>query len=397
MGDRMCDLVKLRKEIDSIDCDLANLFEKRMEIVSKIADYKKQNHLEILNELREKIIIQDKINHLNNEIFKDSVQEFFSSIMKISREYQSQLIQPNYSSSNNNYNMLNKNDQNSEIKLNNKSDCKDLIVGFQGVPGSYSHQALLDYFGNRVKTKHVKEFEDIFTELQNNKINYGVLPIENSSTGGISEVYDLLNKYNFTIIGEVCVKVNHHLLAINGSKIEDIVEVYSHPQAISQCSEFLKSNSHWKLIPYSNTAKSAEFVKNEGKKNIAAIGSKSASKLYGLEILKININSNTTNTTRFAILSKDFMPDNSFDKISVIFSTAHEVGSLYRVLQAFSENNINLLKIESRPIKDKPWEYLFYADFAGNLNDEKVKSAIESVKNNCNYFKLLGNYKAFSL
>lgn len=394
MGDKMCDLLELRKEIDSIDCQLANLFEKRMEVVSKIAEYKKQNHLEILNASREELVIKDKLNHMNNAEFKDSMEEFFTSVMKISRDFQSQLVHSDYCSSDSKVEQLNITSKNLETKLINLNS-KNLVVGFQGVPGSYSHQALLEYFGNKVKTKHVKEFEDIFLELQNNKIDYGVLPIENSSTGGISEVYDLLNKYNFSIIGEICIKVNHHLLAVNGSKIEDIDEVYSHPQAISQCSEYLKNNSHWKLIPYSNTAKSAEFVKNEGKKNIAAIGSKSASELYGLEILKSNINSNSTNTTRFAILGKQPINDNSHNKISVIFSTAHKVGSLYKVLRSFSENNINLLKIESRPMKDKPWEYLFYTDFAGNLKDEKVLSAIESVKNNSYYFKLLGNYKAF--
>lgn len=271
---------------------------------------------------------------------------------------------------------------------------RGLTVGFQGVPGSFSQQALFDYFGNDVSTKAVWDFEDIFTAIRNNDIDYGVLPIENSSTGAISEVYDLLNKYEFHIIGEVCLKVDHCLMGIRGVDVDDITEVYSHPQAFSQCAEFLKSYPMWRLIPYHNTAKSAEYVKMKSSKSMSAIASRKAAELYDLEILKNNINSNTTNTTRFVVIARNMEVDEKNDKVSVVFSTAHKAGSLYNVLRYFAENNINLLKIESRPIKDRPWEYFFYIDFEGNLNDETVKIAVRSVKDNSSYFKLIGNYKA---
>lgn len=266
-------------------------------------------------------------------------------------------------------------------------------VGFQGVPGSYSEQAVHDYFGVDTATCPVRDFEDIFTALNDGKIEYGVLPIENSSTGAISQVYDLLNRYNNYIVGEVCVEINHNLLGVKGSRIEDIIEVYSHPQGFEQCSEFLKVNSEWKLIPYRNTAVSAEYVKTQGSKSMAAIASRRASELYGLDIIVENINTNYNNFTRFAVIGKSMKIDENCDKISIVLSTQHKPGCLYNVLGYFAENNLNMLKIESRPIANRPWEYFFYIDYEGNLNDEKVRCATESIEKSSCYFKLLGNYQ----
>lgn len=267
-------------------------------------------------------------------------------------------------------------------------------IGFQGVPGSFSEQALFEYFGSHISTRSVKEFEDIFIELKRGTIDFGVLPIENSSTGGISDVYDLLNKYDNYITGEICLKVEHHLVGIEGMKLDDIREVYSHSQGFSQCREFLKDYPDWKLIPYYNTAKSAEYVMQQNSRSMAAISSCRASELYGLKILKSHINSNASNTTRFVVVGKELNTTTECNKITAVFSTAHKAGSLYKVLRHFAENNINLLKIESRPIIEKPWEYFFHIDFEGNLNDERVQLAVESVKENSSYFKFIGNYKS---
>ncbi|MCM8711599.1 prephenate dehydratase [Clostridium sp. SYSU_GA19001] len=365
----MDDLSKLREEIDSVDKDLVRLFEKRMEYVLKIAEYKKQHNLTILHKTREEEVIKRGLQSLNNKNFEGALEEFLNSLMKISKELQNQLL--------------------SSYEKNK------IVIGFQGVPGSFSEEALIEYFGDDVQRKAVEHFEDVFIELKNGKIDYGVLPIENSSTGAISEVYDLLNKYDFYITGEVCLKVAQNLLGIKGAKLEDIEEVYSHPQGFSQCSEFLKHCPSWTLIPYLNTAKSAEYVKKQNNKKLAAIGSKRAAKLYGLDILKPSINFNSNNTTKFVIISRDMKEDSYNNKISVVFSTSHKVGSLYNVLRCFAENYLNLLKIESRPLQDKPWEYFFYVDFEGNLKDETVQLAIEAVKNNSRYFKILGNYKKF--
>jgi chorismate mutase/prephenate dehydratase len=265
-------------------------------------------------------------------------------------------------------------------------------VGFQGVSGSFSEQALFNYFPNDVDAVPIEIFEDVFRELEKGNILYGVLPIENSSTGAISDVYDLLNQYNCYIAGETYVKVEHNLLGIKGTKIEDIIEVYSHPQAFEQSKSFL-NNYRWKLIPYYNTAKSAEYVMKQKDNSIAAIGSSKAAELYGLDILASNINSNQFNTTRFIVISKSLKINSACNKISVVLSTKHEAGALYSVLEHFATNKINLLKIESRPVKHTPWEYYFYIDFEGNVNNKEIEIAIKRMESDCHHFKMLGNYK----
>jgi chorismate mutase/prephenate dehydratase len=366
----MEDLNKLREDIDHIDSELVKLFETRMETVLKVAQYKQKNNIEILNTSREAQVIKKAQELLKNKAFEEELAKFFISLMEGSRRLQTKFI-------------------------NSSKEENPITVGFQGVSGSFSQQALFEYFGTNIKTKAVEEFEDIFIELKNKRIDYGVLPLENSSTGGISDAYDLLNKYNLYIVGEVCLKVNQNLLGIKGSKIQDITEVYSHPQAFEQSRDFLKNYPEWKLIPYHNTAMSAEFTKTQNSKWIGSIASDKAAELYGLDILQENINSNSTNTTKFVIIGRELMVDERSNKISIVLSTAHRAGYLYNVLRYFAENNINLLKLESRPIKDKPWEYFFHIDFEGNLKDETLKSAMDAIKNNSKYFKLLGNYKAF--
>lgn len=265
-------------------------------------------------------------------------------------------------------------------------------VGFQGVSGSFSEEALFKYFPNDVDTKNYEQFEDVFIGLDAGEIHYGVLPIENSSTGAINTVYDLLNEYACYIVGETAVRPIQNLLGIKGASLSDIEEVYSHPQGFEQGKKFL-SNYNWHLIPYYNTAKSAEYIRDLGKKNIAAIASKKAAELYGLDILAENINNNQNNTTRFVIIGKQLKVNNMCDKVSIVFSTKHQAGALYNTLKHFAEHNINLLKIESRPVQHTPWEYYFYIDFEGNIEDAAIKSAIEEMKAACHHFKLLGNYK----
>lgn len=272
---------------------------------------------------------------------------------------------------------------------------KKIRAGFQGVSGSFSEEALYAYFSeNDLEAKAVPEFEDICIALENKDIDYGILPVENSSTGAITQVYDLLSQHEVFIVGEICLKVKQHLLALPGTKLDEIEEVYSHPQAFEQCRPFLKQYP-WRLIPYYNTARSAELIKTSQYKAKGAIGSRKAAELYGLEILKEAINSNRTNTTRFIILSNELRFDENANKISVMISTKHTAGSLYHALKHFAENQINMLKIESRPIPDKSWEYYFYVDFEGNLNEEVIQTAINNIKQDTEYLKILGNYQKF--
>ena len=362
----MEDLSDYREQIDVIDEKLIKLFEQRMELALKVANYKKENGIEVLNRSREQEVIDKNLSLVQNKKFSNSVKQLLEYMMKLSRELQKEYI----------------------------VEGKD-IIGFQGVSGSNGEQALFDYFGEDAKTVGVKNFEDIFIELKNENIKYGVLPIENSSTGGITEVYELLNKYDFHIVGENSIKIDHFLMGIKGAKIEDIDEVYSHPQGFAQCGDFLKYYPNWKLIPYDNTANSAKLVQDKNQKNIAVIASEKVAKIYNLDILESYINSNKNNRTRFAIIGKELAKSSHNDKISVVLSTEHKAGSLFKVLQWFAENGINLTKIESRPLKSRPWEYYFYIDFCGNLEDDKLKNALEHIKNSCHYFKILGNYMSF--
>lgn len=270
---------------------------------------------------------------------------------------------------------------------------KSTNIGYFGVPGSYSHEAMLSIFGEGYNEVNIESFEGVFKLLEEGKIKYGVVPIENSSTGGISDVMDLLNKYKVFIVKEKCMRINQCLLGIEGATLDDIQEVYSHPQGLQQSKDFLQAHSHWKLYNYYNTAKSAQYVKESATKTKAAVGSEKAAKLYGLKVIKANINTNQKNYTRFIVISNTLEENDEADKLSIILKLPHKVGSLYNVIKIIYENNLNMMKIESRPIANTPWEYSFYIDFEGNLKDEKVKKALQNIKDNSIAFKILGNYK----
>ncbi|MCY6959241.1 chorismate mutase [Clostridium brassicae] len=385
----MQELEELRKEIDNIDKELTELFERRMEIALKVAKYKREKDIPILNENREKEVIKKNLNYLKNQKFKEGLEKFFKDTMDISRKIQREEIFNQKNNCKEEY----KKEIDLSIEVVKTTDSDNIKVGFQGVKGSFSEEALLEYFGSDKDTYNVESFEAVFEAINNDEINYGVLPIENSSTGGISDVYDLLRKYGFFIVGEKIIKVNHNLLGIPGSKLENIKEVYSHIQAFCQSDEFLKKHDDWKCIPYRNTAISAKYIKQDNCKYKAAIGSKRCAEVYGLDIIEKNINYNKNNYTRFIVVGKELECDYDYNKVSIILALPHKSGVLYNVLSIFAENNLNMLKIESRPIIGKPWEYYFYIDFEGNITMENVKKALKCIKVNSSYFKILGNYK----
>lgn len=372
----MNDLDYLREQIDTIDEALVKLFFERMEIVQSVAEYKAKNDIKVLDQTREEKIKTKFLDKIVDEDKKILLSEFLEALMNISKNSQKGKIKQNNISTN-------KNDFASSIK-----------IGFQGVAGSFSHEAVISYFGESPKTNCYLNFKDVFDAIEKDEVKYGVLPIENSSTGGVTEVYDLIGKYDFNIIGEKCIKVEHNLLGIEGTKISSIEEVYSHSQGFLQCSNFFEGHNAWKLIPYFNTAKSAQYVSNINSNNIACVASKKAAQIYGLNILTENINNSKNNYTKFIIISKATEINKKCDKISIVISLPHKVGSLYSILKHFAANNANLLKIESRPILDKSWKYLFYIDFSGNLFEESAKKILSSIEAESLYFKLLGNYKS---
>ena len=268
----MGNLEDYRREIDSIDRELIALFEKRMNVAIKVGEYKKERNLPIFNAKREEEVIEKNINLLSNREYSEITRNFFEKVMELSRSLQADLMEKN------------------------KDNIKDNIIegkvkiGYQGVEGSFSEEALRKYFNSYDSIKNYEEFKDVFNALENNYIQYAILPIENSYTGAITEVYDLLVKYNFYIVGEECIKIDQNLMGISGTNIDEIEEIYSHPQGFEQSRGFLSRYDKIKLIPYHNTAISAKLVSDLKDKKKAAIGSKRAANIYGLSILKENIN-----------------------------------------------------------------------------------------------------------
>lgn len=366
-----------RKEIDNIDKEITRLFEERMNVVLKVAEYKKENNLPIFHKGREEVVIEKNINRLENKDYSLEIRKFYNSLMEVSRELQSR--------------KLNRESSYEDIKELNIS--KKDILGFQGVNGSYSEDALLKHFGNDNKRLFFEEFEDVFKALKNDKIKYGILPVENSSSGGINEVHDLLIKYGFYIVGEESIKIEEHLLGIENTTLETIKDVYSHPQGFIQSSEFLKNYSDFKLIPFHNTATSAKLVSELNDTSNAAIAGERASKIYNLKIIKRNISNNKNNCTRFIIIGKELLKEKDANKISIVFSLEDKPGTLYKLLKHFGEYDLNMIRIQSRPTKGERWKYFLYIDFEGNLQNEAEKKALEFIKNSSEYFKLLGWYK----
>lgn len=267
----------------------------------------------------------------------------------------------------------------------------DTIVAYQGVPGAFSEQATVEYFGETVKTVNVPSFEDVILALENGQADYGVLPVENSSAGFVLGSYDLLLAHDVFITGEIIIRIQQALLGLPETRIEDIDTVYSHPQGLLQSKRFL-SQYQWKQIAYDNTAMAAKKVKEDGLKNHAAVASVRAAKIYGLSVLKENVNYADTNATRFFILRKCKVYQKDAKKITISFSLQHKSGTLYTVLGHFIKNDINMTSIESRPLENSPWEYQFFISFEGNLQAPNVRRALDFIQNDTISFKLLGNY-----
>lgn len=373
----MAGLDEYRKKIDEIDKKITELFEERMNVVLNVAEYKKKNNLPIFNKNREDEVIKKNLSYLKNEDYNKATERFFEKLMEVSRQFQAgKISQEEFSE-----------------KKNLKEEFNDNKVGFYGTQGSFTEEAMIEYFGKKIISKPYDEFEDVFLAIKNNEIKYGILPIENSSTGAISNVYDLLYKYEFFINGEISIKINQNLIGIKNSKLDDIKEIYSHTQGFEQSSDFLKKCKECKLIPFHSTASSAKLIKNLNDITKAAIASKRVAKLYDLDVIKENINNESENFTRFIIISKEVEENKDSDKISVVFSLEDKAGILYKLLRHFAENDINMIKIESRPMKNGPWKYFLYVDFEGNLLCSKVKKALNLIEQNSAYFKLLGSYK----
>lgn len=266
------------------------------------------------------------------------------------------------------------------------------IVAYQGEPGAFSEQAARSFFSKNVKTKPVASFKDVFRFVEGGTSRAGIIPIENSLFGSVHENYDLLLRHRLYIVGEIKLRIEHHLMALPGVSLRQLRFVYSHPQALGQCEKFLRTLRNVSVVAEYDTAGSAKLIRDHRRSDAAAIASAQAARVYGLRVLKKNIESNHQNYTRFLILSRRKSQPTAKAKTSLVFSVKNVPGALQRALSVFAAENIDLLKIESRPLIGRPWEYLFYADVQGSQHEKKLRTALTSLREFCMFLTVFGSY-----
>lgn len=376
----MTDLQELRQEIDDIDRQIVALFEKRMEICQDVARYKIETGKKVFDREREQEKLRAVKALAHDDFNRHGVEELFNQIMAMSRKLQ--------------YRLLDDNGVRGRLPfiMTEEIEREKVRVVYQGVEGAYSQAAMKAYFGDHITSVHVKEWRDAMEAIAEGSADFAVLPIENSTAGSVSDMYDLLVEFENYIVGEQIIPVKHALLGVPGASLEDIKTVYSHPQALAQCREYLEQHREWKQSPLENTAVAAKKVAQEGDKSQAAIASAFAGELFGLSVLADQIYSSETNSTRFIIVTNQRIFQMDAGKISICFELPHSSGTLYNILSHFIYNNLNMTKIESRPISGRNWEYRFFVDFEGNLSDGAVKNALRGIREEAKNMKILGNY-----
>ena len=373
------DLLELRNQLDVIDAEIVELYEKRMDICKQVAEYKISTGKKVFDKQREteKLATVKAMTH--NEFNAYGIQELFEQIMSMSRKLQYQMLVEHGSLGRLPF-----------IRVDDLETQKARVV-FQGLEGAYSQAAMLQYFGEQVNGFHVDTFRDAMVAIEEGSADFAVLPIENSTAGIVNEIYDLLVEFENYIVGEQIIKIEHCVLGVPGSRLEDIKTVYSHPQSLMQSGKYLE-NKDWQQISMQNNAFAARKVAEEKDKTQAAIAGAHAAPIYGLEILEQGVNQSDTNSTRFIIVTNQKIFKQDANKISICFEIPHKSGSLYHMLSHFIYNNVSMTKIESRPIEDQNWEYRFFIDFEGNLADGSVKNALRGLREEAKNLRILGNY-----
>lgn len=374
------DLKECREKLDGIDREIVRLFEERMAVCGQVAEYKIETGKAVYDGEREKQKIAAVREMAEGDQNKEAVEELFTQLMTMSRRYQ--------------YGLLCARKKTPPLGFQEVDGIrkKDVRVVFQGVEGAYSHAAVRMYFGEDADAYHVEKFEDTMKELGRGQADYAVLPIENSTAGFVITNYDLLSRYDNHIVGEIYVPVDHVLLGVPGASVSDVKTVYSHNQALMQCSEYLNSHRDWNQVSMLNTAAAAKKVMEEQDKTQAAVASRTAGELYGLAELKTSISNEKGNTTRFLVLSREPVYEKRASRVTITFEVPHVSGSLYRILGNFIFNGVNMRMIESRPIPDKPFEYRFFVDIEGNLGEAPVHNALAGIRAEASSMRILGNY-----
>ena len=376
----MAAIEELREKIDAVDDEIVRLFEQRMRLGAEIGEYKIRDGLKVVDRQREKNKLQDVVNKVSTDFNKKGIRELFEQLMAMNRKQQ--------------YQQLVKAGALGRLPFieAGELDAKNSRIVFPGTEGAYSQAAMQYYFGERCNSFYVRTFRDAMEAIEEGAADYAVLPIENSTAGAVDEMYDLLVEFENYIVGETIIPITHTLSGLPGTDPKEIRRVYSKGVALMQASRFLDEHSEWQQISVANTAIAAKKIVEEQDRSQAAVCSAYAAKVHGLEVLKDNINDDPNNSTRFIVVTnqKIFLKDAK--KISICFEVPHESGSLYQLLSHFIYNDLNMTRIESRPVEGRSWEYRCFVDFEGNLAQAAVKNAIRGLREESRSLRILGNY-----
>lgn len=374
----MTDLQESRRKIDEVDIKIVELLKVRLQIAKDIAEYKLSVGKPIYDPAREEEKLAALTSMADNEFNRRAIADLFKQIMSLSRKLQYMQT-----------------DDKSYMYLKQVDGVKadrDTKVAYFGETGSYTEQAMMEYFGSEVTGIAMGTFEDVMKAVKEGRASFGVLPIENSSTGTLSDIYDLLAAYDNIIIGEQLIKIEHNLWGLPGAKLSDIRVVHSHRQGLLQCSNFLKQHNDIKQVESGSTAGCARLILEKQDKTHAAIASKRAGQVYGLSLLKKDIHNEDHNSTRFIIITGEKIFLKGAERTSICFELPHKSGSLYHMLSHFIYNNINMTRIESRPIAGKAFTYRFFVDVEGALDKPELKNALHCIKEEALGMKILGCY-----
>ena len=375
------DIKELREQIDAIDDQLVKLFVARMDVSEKIGAYKKANNLPVFDPSRERAKLQDVAAKAGKDM-ESYTRTLYATLFELSRSYQSRttshMTELNHSIA-------------ASIENTPKLFPQAPMVACQGVEGAYSQIACEKIFKSPF-IMYFKNFEGVFNAIEQGMCQYGILPIENSTAGSVKKVYDLMIHHNFSIVRSFRLKIDHNLLAKPGTKMEDIREIYSHEQAINQCTEFLKKFPNAKIIPVENTAVAANMVAQSTRNDVAALSSRNCEALYGLTCLASCVQDKGNNRTRFICISKNLEVYPGADKTSIMMILSHKPGALYKVLARMYVLGINVIKLESRPIPDRDFEFMFYFDLETSVYSQEFVQLICELDGLCEEFKYLGSY-----
>ena len=375
------DISELRGQIDRIDDELVRLFAQRMDIAVQIADYKKAHALPIYVPSREREKLMDVAEKAGPSM-ANYTRVLYSMIFELSRSHQSK----------HNITTSALHEKISDAIENTPNRFPQApMVACQGVEGAYAQIACEKIFKSPF-ILYFKNFDGVFNAIEQGLCQYGILPIENSTAGSVNKVYDLMIHHNFSIVRTFRLKIDHNLLARPGATLAGIKEIYSHEQAISQSTEFLKGLPGVKVIPVENTAVAAKMVAESGRTDVAALSSRACAELYGLTCLASSVQDKGNNYTRFICISKNLEIYPGADKTSIMMVLPHKPGALYRVLARLYALGINVIKLESRPIPDRDFEFMFYFDLETSIYSEEFVQLMCELDDLCEEFKYLGSY-----